>query len=85
MKNVTILCTSRTKEKIKVQCTPRLHFAACYIMEMQMVFYQNSVINETYEVSHTTTYVLVANALSNSDINNYLILIYQEKMSDRDM
>jgi L-rhamnose mutarotase len=54
-------------------------------MEMQMVFYQNSVINETYEVSHTTTYVLVANALSNSDINNYLILIYQEKMSDRDM
>jgi hypothetical protein len=42
-------------------------------------------IKQTYEVPHTTSDVLVANALSNSDITNYLILIYQGKMSEWDM
>jgi hypothetical protein len=60
----TIYFKNKRKNKIDHR-TPGLHFAACYIMEIQMVFYQSSVIN--------------------SDITNYLILIYQEKMSDRDM
>jgi hypothetical protein len=41
--NVTIIYTSRTKENIKGQCIPRFHFAACYIMEMQMDVYQRGI------------------------------------------
>jgi hypothetical protein len=78
-------CYFKNKRKNKRPVYTQTPFCCMLLMEMQMDFYQSSVINQTHKVSHTTPYVLVANALSNSDPINYITLICQEKIYHRDM